>query len=79
MVEVECASGGHGGADPRIVAEFLEFASAGVPTVTSPIAAREAVATGCAATESLRNGGAPVEVAAPEAALLDYFEKSTRS
>ncbi|MER5387761.1 Gfo/Idh/MocA family oxidoreductase [Saccharopolyspora sp. NPDC002686] len=74
VVEVERASGGHGGADPRIVAEFLDFVRADIPTVTSPIAAREAVATGCAATESLRNGGKPVDVTAPDAALLDYFE-----
>ncbi|MEV6232766.1 Gfo/Idh/MocA family oxidoreductase [Saccharopolyspora shandongensis] len=79
VVEVERASGGHGGADPRIVAEFLAFASADVPTVTSPIAAREAVATGCAATESLRGGGKPVEVTPPDTALIDYFERSRAS
>ncbi len=56
------ATGGHGGADPEIVGEFLRFVRDGEPTLTSPVAAREAVAAGCAATESLRAGGAAVDV-----------------
>ncbi len=58
------AGGGHGGADDGIVAEFLRYARDGGDTVTSPIAAREAVATGFAATESLRDGGRLVEIPA---------------
>ena len=50
--------GTHGGADPKIMAEFLRFARHGGRTATSPLAARESVATGCMATESLRAGGA---------------------
>jgi predicted dehydrogenase len=52
----------HGGADAAIIEEFLRYARQGGPTRTSPIAAREAVATGYAATESLRAGGVLVEV-----------------
>src|SRR5699024_12662792 len=37
--------GGHGGADPELVAEFLRFARAGGSTEVSVVAAREAVAT----------------------------------
>ncbi len=59
------AQGSHGGADPVIVEEFLRFVRDGEATVTSPIAAREAVATGCAATESLRAHGVAVDVPAP--------------
>ena len=59
------AQGGHGGADPMIVGEFLRFVRDGEATLTSPIAAREAVATGCAATESLRADGVAVDVPAP--------------
>lgn len=55
-------TGGHGGADPEIVGEFLRFVRDGEPTLTSPVAAREAVAAGCAATESLRAGGTAVDV-----------------
>ena len=60
----ECGNpyGGHGGADPRIVAEFVRYAREGGATTTTPLAAREAVATGCAAAWSLRNGSAPVDV-----------------
>jgi predicted dehydrogenase len=61
------ATGGHGGADPEIVGEFLRFVRDGEPTLTSPVAAREAVAAGCAATESLRAGGAAVDVPEPPA------------
>ncbi|RCG17881.1 gfo/Idh/MocA family oxidoreductase [Streptomyces diacarni] len=62
--------GGHGGSDPLLVAEFLRFVSEGGATDTSPVAAREAVAAGVAATESLRDGGTPVTVSrlAPELA-----------
>ena len=54
--------GGHGGADPAIVTEFLDYARYGGATETSPVAARHAVAAGCAATESLRNRSRPVDI-----------------
>ncbi len=57
------AEGGHGGSDERIVDEFLRFVSDGGATDATPEAARMAVAAGVAATESLRNGNVPVEVA----------------
>ncbi len=63
----------HGGADPLIVAEWVRFAREGGPTQTSPVAARESVAAGCAATESLRNGGVPVDVAPVDAEIAAYF------
>ena len=58
----------HGGADRAIVEEFLRYARDGGETVTSPIAARDAVAAGYAATMSLRTGGSVVQIppAAPE-------------
>ena len=74
VVEVTAADGTHGGADPRIVAEFLRFVRDGGATLTSPVAAREAVATGCAATESLRDGGRPVDV---PPAVLDVDPSGT--
>ncbi len=49
----------HGGADQALVDEFLRFVAHGAATDTSPVAAREAVATGIAATVSLRSGGTP--------------------
>jgi len=61
-VTVPEETGGHGGADPRLLAEFVQHVATGAPTLTSPLAARQAVAAGCAATESLRDGGRPVVV-----------------
>jgi hypothetical protein len=56
------AEGGHGGADPLIVGEFLEYARTGGPTTATPEAARMSVATGCKATESLRSGGGALDI-----------------
>jgi predicted dehydrogenase len=63
----------HGGADQHLVAEFLRFAAEGGPTETSPVAAREAVAAGVAATTSLRSGGRPVAVPELDPGLVAYF------
>ena len=52
----------HGGSDDAIMEEFKRFAREGGPTTTSPIAARQSVATGFTATESLRAGGVPRKV-----------------
>ena len=62
IIPIDPGDGGHGGADPAIVAEFLRYVREGGATETSPVAARYAVAAGCAATESLRNGGGAVDV-----------------
>ncbi|WP_416443180.1 Gfo/Idh/MocA family protein [Leucobacter sp. HNU] len=51
--------GGHDDADRLTVAEFLAFVRDGIATTTSAVAARNAVATAVAATESIRAGGAP--------------------
>ncbi|UAL28522.1 Gfo/Idh/MocA family oxidoreductase [Nocardioides rotundus] len=65
VVPVPAADGGHGGADPRLIAEFVRYAREGGETLTSPVAAREAVAAGFAATTSLRSGGVVVDVPEP--------------
>jgi predicted dehydrogenase len=62
VVPVPDAVGGHGGADPSIVEEFLGYVRDGRATLTSVVAAREAVAAGFAATQSLRSGGVPVAI-----------------
>lgn len=57
------AGGSHGGADPQIVAEFLQYVRGEIDTTTAtPEAARMSVAAGCQATRSLRNGGQPYDV-----------------
>jgi len=66
--------GSHGGADPLIIGEFLRYVREGGATDTSPLAARESIAAGCLATESLRNGGIPLKVPPPKPALAQFFE-----
>ncbi|MEU9416772.1 Gfo/Idh/MocA family oxidoreductase [Streptomyces sp. NPDC048272] len=77
---IAAPSGGgeHGGADPLLIDEFLRFARHGGPTDTSPVAARMAVAAGCLATESLRDGGTPRRVPPLDPGLAAYFEQGRR-
>lgn len=73
---VPAATGGHGGADSAMVAEFLRFVKEGGPTSTSPIAARNSVATGLAATASLRGDGCLLPVPPLEKELQAYFDRT---
>ena len=57
---IKQASGGHGGADPQICQDFIDMLLDGKRPVATPLAGRMSVATGCAATESLRNGWKPI-------------------
>ena len=66
---------GHDGADALLVAEFLRFVRDGGLTDTSPVAAREAVAAGIRATESLRGDGGSLLVPPLDRDLVDYFER----
>jgi predicted dehydrogenase len=70
---IPVSRGTHGGADPLIIAEFLRFARDGGKNDTSPLAARESVATGCVATESLRAGGELRMVPRVSAGLAQYY------
>ena len=75
LVEIPGGDGGHGGSDPRLIAEFLRFAAVGGITQTSPIAARMSVAAGCVATDSLRGDGSALPVPPLDRALIDYFDR----
>ncbi|MEE6283190.1 Gfo/Idh/MocA family protein [Georgenia sunbinii] len=66
--------GGHHGADPALLAEFLRFVRDGTPTETSPVAAREAVAAGALATASMRGDGSAQVVPPLSAHIRDYFD-----
>lgn len=66
--------GGHGGADRLLIDEFLAFVREGVPTRTSPVAARQAVATGLVATESIRGNGGLLPVPQLDPELVEYFD-----
>lgn len=67
------AQAGHGDADLDTMTEFLDFVIDGAPTLTSPVAARHAVATAVAATQSLREGSTPKDVPALPRDVLDHF------
>lgn len=69
------ATGGHGGSDPAIVGEFVRYCREGGTIATSPIAARYAVAAGCLAADSLRNGNTPRDVPEVPADLRAYFDQ----
>lgn len=66
--------GGHHGADPALFAEFLRFVRDSTPTDTSPVAAREAVAAGSMAADSLRKGSAPRDIPPLDPKIRQYFD-----
>lgn len=72
-VPVPPAVGGHGGADTALIDEFTRFVVDGAATDTSPVAARDAVAAGVAATSSLRNGGTPHVIEPVASDLATYY------
>jgi predicted dehydrogenase len=59
---IPAVEGGHGGADPLIVDEFLRYVRDGVETTTDPIAARNAVVAMVLAAESVRSGSMPRQI-----------------
>ncbi len=70
---IPVGEGTHGGADRAIVREFIDFLRGRRVTETSPVAARDAVAVGVAATESLRTGSVPRTIRPIEPELAAYF------
>ena len=73
---IEGDASGHDDADVRTVVEFLDFVSDGTPTVTSPVASRNAVAAGLAATESLRSGSIPIRIPPVDPAVAARLQAS---
>jgi predicted dehydrogenase len=69
------SGGNHGGADENIVREFVRYCREGGKIATSPIAARNAVAAGCQAAQSLRNGSMPQDVPAVDPKIREYFDR----
>jgi len=69
------ASGSHGGADPAIVAEFVRYVREGGKIHTSAVAARNSVAAGVKAAESLRSGGQPMDIPPVDEEVAAYFAR----
>ncbi|GAA4343321.1 Gfo/Idh/MocA family protein [Microbacterium rhizosphaerae] len=74
VVRVPNEVGSHGGADPKLIGEFLRFVRHGGTTETSPIAARQAIATGVLATDSMRSDQGGRTVPPLTAGVVEYFD-----
>jgi predicted dehydrogenase len=73
FVPVVAEEGAHGGADTRIINEFIRYVREDCRIHTSPIAARNSIAAGYMATLSLRKGGKAMTVPAVSNRLLHFF------
>lgn len=71
--DIKPLEGSHGGADPLIVGEFLDFLQHGTQTNTSPVAARFAVAAGVMGTRSIREGNGLQTLPELDQELIEYF------
>lgn len=65
VYHIPFVDGGHGGADPLMIADFLRFVKSGESQESaSPLSARMAVAVGCCGAESIRSEGTPINIPA---------------
>lgn len=78
IYRIPARRGAHGGADEAIMTEFIRYAREGGVTATSPLAARESVATGVTATRSLRADGVPLAVPVVPRQLAKIFARPRR-
>ncbi|MCU1404480.1 MAG: oxidoreductase [Glaciihabitans sp.] len=76
---IEGVTSGHDDADLLTMTEFFDHLVDGLPTLVSPLAAREAVAAGSLAAASLREGSRPIDVPTLPAHVVDYFTRRTSS
>jgi predicted dehydrogenase len=74
VVPVIAESGSHGGSDPKLIEEFVRFVREGGLTETSPVAARQAIATGVLATESIRSDQGARNVPPLPTGVVEYFD-----
>lgn len=58
--------GTHGGADPLMIEDFVNYLRGNESRGASVLDARQAAVTGCQGAASLRNGSVPLEVSIPE-------------
>ncbi len=70
---------GHGGADVRIVKNFLDFLRYNAKTNTSPVAARDAVAAGVLGHQSMRGSSTGLDVPPLPEEIIRYFDNNQTS
>lgn len=63
--KIPSTDGTHGGADPMIVEDFIQYLRTGVYRGATPLDARMSVAAGICATRSLRANGTPYDIPPP--------------
>ncbi len=73
---IDGVESGHADADFLTVSEFLDHVVNGTPLKVSPIAARQAIAAGALATQSLRSGSIPLDVPPLHPKIESYFSTS---
>ena len=78
VYNIKETDGSHGGSDPAILSEFVNFVREGGATNTSPVAARAAVAVGALGHASMRAGSVPQDVPPLSDELLNYFANGQR-
>jgi predicted dehydrogenase len=62
IYDLKAVEGGHGGADPRIIKAFFKFVRGEAAALITPLAARNAIATGFLGHYSMRNGNIPMDI-----------------
>jgi predicted dehydrogenase len=67
-IRVPSITGSHGGADPKVVKDFLDYLRTGHRNGATPLDARMSVAAGYFATRSIREGNMPQDIPPPATA-----------
>ena len=78
VYHIKPVEGGHGGGDPVTVQNFLDFVRDGVKTNTTPIAARNAVATGVLGHYSMRHGNGLQQIPPIPEEWVRYFANNQK-
>ena len=65
VYQIKAGDEAHGGGDPRMCRDFISAIRTGRPMITDPLAGRMSVATGVAAHQSIRAGGAIIAIPPP--------------
>lgn len=78
VIDVREEAEGHVSADARILREFFDFLRGRGDLSSTPLNARDAVAAGVCATESLRNGSTPVLVPEVSSTVSGFYSAVKR-
>jgi predicted dehydrogenase len=77
VFEIPNIEGSHGGADPLLLEDFVNFLRGNSILGATPLDARAAVATGCLGAASLRDGSMPRIIPSPAGSGNAIFDEGT--